>query len=116
MATSKSKKSSGSTSSSRASSAPKPTSGVAVAAALLAKSAGPMKVVDLARAVVKSGRAAGLKGKTPEATIGAHVYVSARAGRTFVLVDRGLVDLIDRAPAKPKRSTAGRAKKVAAAA
>lgn len=67
-----------------------------VAAAILKKHRGPMRVADLTAAVVKSGKAAGLKGKTPEATISAHIYVAAKAGRVFKKVDRGVVDLIER--------------------
>lgn len=56
-----------------------------------------MKVGDLARAVVASGRAVGLNGKTPEATVSARIYTAAKDGRVFVKVDRGVVGLIEAA-------------------
>lgn len=63
--------------------------------------------------MVASRRASGLKGKTPEATVSAHNYVAARAGRVFQKVDRGPVDLIER-PAPKRRRRAATAKTAAA--
>jgi len=67
-----------------------------VAAEILARQGGPMRVAELTRAVVKSGRVTRLKGKTPQATVAADIYVAAKAGRIFKRVDRGVVDLLDR--------------------
>lgn len=63
-----------------------------------------VKVSELAAAVVASGRH-NLKGKTPAATVGAHIYVAAKKGVGFVKVEgeRGLVEVLEvvDAPVEP---------------
>ena len=90
---------------------PRPGSGLAVAVDLLRAAGEPTKVTDLTRAVVKSGRAKALTGKTPEATISAHLYVAARAGRLVKVAAPGTVDLLEPRPA-PRRPHDGVASRV----
>ena len=51
---------------------------------VLAASRKPMRASEIAEAVLASGRASGLKGKTPAATIGALLAVGAKPGGLFV--------------------------------
>ncbi len=52
-----------------------------------------MKVSEIARAVVSGGKVK-LAGKTPEATVGAQIYVAAKKGVAFKKTTRGHVALI----------------------
>jgi len=74
----------------------KATSVITIAAELCKAQGGKARVADLAKAVVESGRT-NLKGKTPEATVGAHIYVAAKKGLLFRKADgeRGVVELTD---------------------
>lgn len=80
----------------------------AVAAELLAQAGGgPMKVTDLAELVVKSGRCE-LGGKTPIATVGAQVYLSAKdPDGLFVKAGRGEVSLRQHHPADHRDGVIG---------
>jgi hypothetical protein len=85
----------------------------------------PLQASEIAKRVLASGRCAGLKGKTPEATISAMLAVGSKPGGPFSRVDKGTYTLADntgtRKPAtaksKPtakrspaKRTTAKRAR------
>lgn len=82
-----------------------------VAIDILRKAGKPLHATEIAKRVLASGRCAGLKGKTPEATISAMLAVGSKAGRPFARVDKGTYTLADAtsAPSKPtpKRATAG---------
>lgn len=52
---------------------------------------GAQPVKDVCQAAAK---AAGLKGKTPEATVAAKIYLAAKKGETFKIVSRGQVELL----------------------
>lgn len=71
------------------------TSLLELAAVIVRENGGRMNVTELSKAVVATGRS-GLKGKTPEATVGARVYVAAKKGHLFRKVDgeRGVVELL----------------------
>lgn len=79
-----------------------------VAVAILKKKGGgPIKVVELADLVVKSGRTK-LSGKTPEATVAAHIYTAAKKGVLFEKTGRGEVKLLaGGAPAAAKEKPSG---------
>ena len=49
----------------------------------------PLKAKEIAKRVIESGRCAGLKGKTPEATISAMLAVGSKPGGPFKRVDKG---------------------------
>lgn len=53
----------------------------------------PMNVTELARLVVADARAS-LKGKTPAATVAAHIYVAAKKGDLFKKTGRGTVEAL----------------------
>lgn len=65
-----------------------------VALQILKRRGGEMAVQELAAAVVKSGRTK-LAGKTPAATVGAQIYVSAKKGELFKVVRRGVVAVLE---------------------
>jgi hypothetical protein len=48
-----------------------------------------LKAKEIAKRVIDSGRCAGLKGKTPEATISAMLAVGSKPGGPFKRVDKG---------------------------
>lgn len=80
------------------------------AAIILRDATGPMKVADIARQIVAEKLAPGLKGKTPEATIGAQLYTACKGTDSrFVKVDRGLVDLRELNPRGAKKRPAAKA-------
>jgi HB1, ASXL, restriction endonuclease HTH domain len=82
-----------------------------VAVDVLRAAAGPLKAKEIAKRVIDSGRCAGLKGKTPEATISAMLAVGSKPGGPFKRVDKGTYALTD-APTPP--ATGGGAQKRAA--
>jgi hypothetical protein len=69
-----------------------------VASDVLRAAAGPLKAKEIAKRVIDSGRCAGLKGKTPEATISAMLAVGSKPGGPFKRVDRGTYTLADASP------------------
>ena len=71
-----------------------------VAIDVLRAAAGPLKAKEIAKRVIDSGRCAGLKGKTPEATISAMLAVGSKPGGPFKRVDKGTYTLAD-APTRP---------------
>ncbi len=79
-----------------------------VAIDLLRAADGPLKAKEVAKRVIDSGRCAGLKGKTPEATISAMLAVGSKPGGPFKRVDKGTYALAD---ASTPTLTAGYAQK-----
>jgi integrase len=69
-----------------------------VAIDVLRQAGGPLHASEIAKRVLASGRCAGLKGKTPEATISAMLAVGSKPGGPFSRVDKGTYTLAD-APA-----------------
>src|SRR5581483_38329 len=57
----------------------------------------PLQASEIAKQVLASGRCAGLKGKTPEATISAMLAVGSKPGGPFSRVDKGTYTLADSA-------------------
>src|SRR6185437_8459344 len=57
----------------------------------------PLRASEIAKRVLASGRCAGLKGKTPEATISAMLAVGSKPGGPFARVDKGTYTLADSA-------------------
>jgi len=81
-----------------------------VAIDVLRKASEPLHAKEIAKRVLASGRCAGLKGKTPEATISAMLAVGSKPGGPFTRVDKGTYALADTAatagnPAEPKPPT-----------
>ena len=66
-----------------------------VAIEVLRKAGEPLHVREIAKRVLTSGRCAGLKGKTPEATISAMLAVGSKPGGPFTRVDKGTYALAD---------------------
>ena len=62
---------------------------------LLREAAEPLHAKEIAKRVIDSGRCAGLKGKTPEATISAMLAVGSKPGGPFKRVDKGTYTLAD---------------------
>jgi hypothetical protein len=62
---------------------------------VLRAAAGPLRVKEIAKRVIESGRCSGLKGKTPEATIAALLAVGSKPGGPFKHVDKGTYTLAD---------------------
>lgn len=93
----------------------KPTAREVAVEILREKGGGPMRVAELAKLVVESGKTK-LKGKTPEATAAAHIYTAAKAGILFKKAGRGEVELLPdaAAPAVPASEPAGGKKGAAA--
>jgi hypothetical protein len=60
-----------------------------VAIDILRKADEPLHAKEIAKRVLASGRCAGLKGKTPEATISAMLAVGSKPGGPFTRVDKG---------------------------
>ena len=88
----------------------KQTSAKQVAVDVLRKAGQPLHAKEIAKRVLASVRCAGLKGKTPEATISAMLAVGSKPGGPFTRVDKGTYTLADtpttaRTPAEPKPST-----------
>jgi hypothetical protein len=86
------------------------------------RSAGePLHASEIAKRVIASGRCAGLKGKTPEATISAMLAVASKPGGHFKRIDKGTYTLADAPTAatgnvktSPKKSEPVAAKRAAA--
>jgi hypothetical protein len=57
----------------------------------------PLQASEIAKRVLATGRCAGLKGKTPEATISAMLAVGSKPGGPFARVDKGTYTLADSA-------------------
>ena len=90
--------------------ATKQTSAKQVAVDVLRKAGEPLHAKEIAKRVLASGRCAGLKGKTPEATISAMLAVGSKPGGPFTRVDKGTYTLADTPttagkPAEPKPAT-----------
>lgn len=68
-----------------------------VAIDILRQAGEPLHAKEIAKRVLASGRCAGLKGKTPEATITAMLAVGSKPGGSFVRVDKGTYTLVDTA-------------------
>ena len=66
-----------------------------VAIDVLRKANQPLHANEIAKRVLASGRCAGLKGKTPEATISAMLAVGSKPGGRFKRVDKGTYTLAD---------------------
>lgn len=64
-----------------------------VAIDVLRKASEPLHAKEIAKRVLASGRCAGLKGKTPEATITAMLAVGSKPGGPFTRVDKGTYTL-----------------------
>jgi hypothetical protein len=79
-----------------------------VAIDVLRAAFGPLKAKEVAKRVIDSGRCAGLKGKTPEATISAMLAVGCKPGGPFKRVDKGTYTL---AEARTRATNGGRAPK-----
>jgi hypothetical protein len=75
-----------------------------VAIDVLRQAREPLRASEIAKRVLASGRCAGLKGKTPEATISAMLAVGSKPGGPFKRVDKGTYTLAD-APTTAKPST-----------
>ena len=90
--------------------ATKQTSAKQVAIDVLRKAGEPLHAKEIAKRVLASGRCAGLKGKTPEATISAMLAVGSKPGGPFARVDTGTYTLANTAgtankPAEAKPAT-----------
>jgi hypothetical protein len=68
-----------------------------VAIDVLRKAGQPLHASEIAKQVLASGRCAGLKGKTPEATISAMLAVGSKPGGPFTRIDKGTYALADSA-------------------
>ena len=77
-----------------------------VAIDILRKAGEPLHAKEIAKRVLTSGRCAGLKGKTPEATISAMLAVGSKPGGPFSRVDKGTYTLADTAPTANKAAEA----------
>jgi hypothetical protein len=66
-----------------------------VAIDVLRKADQPLQASEIAERVLASGRCAGLKGKTPEATISAMLAVGSKPGGPFSRVGKGTYTLAD---------------------
>ena len=75
----------------------------------------PLHASEIAKRVLASGRCAGLKGKTPEATISAMLAVGSKPGGPFTRVAKGTYTLADAPTAtSPKASRPAAAKRAPA--
>ena len=83
-----------------------------VAVDVLRKAGQPLHASEIAKRVLASGRCAGLRGKTPEATISAMLAVGSKPGGPFTRVDKGTYTLAD--SASPTRKSAPTAKRTPA--
>ena len=72
----------------------------------------PLLAKEIAKRVLASGRCAGLKGKTPEATISAMLAVGSKPGGPFARVDKGTYALAGATAVTPaERTTSTTAKR-----
>jgi hypothetical protein len=84
-----------------------------VAIDVLRKAGQPLRASEITKRVLASGRCAGLKGKTPEATISAMLAVGSKPGGPFARVDKGTYTVTDTASTtatKTQRQTPAAAK------
>jgi hypothetical protein len=77
-----------------------------VAIDVLRKAGQPLQANEIAKRVIASGRCAGLRGKTPEATISAMLAVGSKPGGPFSRVDKGTYALAESAAAASKPAEA----------
>jgi|SRR5581483_2165561 len=77
-----------------------------VAIDVLRKAGEPLHAREIAKRVLTSGRCAGLKGKTPEATISAMLAVGSKPGGPFTRVDKGTYALADSSTTSSKPADA----------
>ena len=75
-----------------------------VAIDVLRKAGEPLHATEIAKRVLASGRCAGLKGKTPEATISAMLAVGSKPGGPFARVDKGTYTVSDTASPAAKKT------------
>jgi hypothetical protein len=75
-----------------------------VAIDVLRKAGEPLHATEIAKRVLASGRCAGLKGETPEATISAMLAVGSKPGGPFARVDKGTYALADKADTSAKKT------------
>jgi hypothetical protein len=80
-----------------------------VAIDVLRQAGQPLHAREIAKRVITSGRCAGLKGKTPEATISAMLAVGSKSGGPFARVGKGTYTLADSAAVVSKAPKAGTA-------
>jgi hypothetical protein len=85
-----------------------------VAIDVLRQAGEPLHAKEIAKRVLASGRCAGLKGRTPEATITAMLAVGSKPGGPFARVDKGTYTLADAPsaaaqPAQPPKPAATKA-------
>ena len=73
-----------------------------VAIDILRKAGQPLHANEIAKRVLASGRCAGLKGKTPEATISAMLAVGSKPGGPFTRVEKGTYTLANAATTSTK--------------
>ena len=73
-----------------------------VAIDILRKAGQPLHANEIAKRVLASGRCAGLKGKTPEATISAMLAVGSKSGGPFTRVAKGTYTLANAATTSTK--------------
>ena len=69
-----------------------------VAIEILRKAGKPLHAKEIAKRVLASGRCAGLKGKTPEATITAMLAVGSKPGGPFARVEKATYTLAPTTP------------------
>jgi hypothetical protein len=84
-----------------------------VAIDVLREAGEPLHAKEIAKRVLASGRCAGLKGKTPEATISAMLAVGSKPGGPFARVGKGTYTVADTASttaAKTQRQAPAAAK------
>jgi HB1, ASXL, restriction endonuclease HTH domain len=77
-----------------------------VAIDVLRRAGQPLHASEIAKRVLASGRCAGLKGKTPEATISAMLAVGSKPGGPFTRIDKGTYALADSAGSASKAAEA----------
>jgi hypothetical protein len=77
---------------------PRSESTKAVTLDLLQQAGQPLPAKEIAKRVIESGRCAGLKGKTPDATISAMLAVGSKPGGPFKRVGKGTYTLADPTP------------------
>lgn len=82
--------------------APKPETIKETAVKILKAAGGPMKQREIAKKVMEKNP--NVLGPTPMNTISARLYVCAKKGDTFKLIERGTFDLIERPAKKPAKA------------
>ena len=95
----------------------KPTlSASTVAIELLAASGGPRKVKEVIAEALADPRTRKMKGRTPDATVAAQLYVAAKSGKSVTTLDgtEGIIVKADRGLLAFKHSRAARRSQTAA--